>query len=235
MKVYLITFAEGKIYEESQKKLNKTLKIADIDEHILWNMDKIKKTKFYEKNKKLLDIKLGNGYWSWKPFIILEKLKHIKNDDVLIYMDSSRYETDGFKNSCLGVINFMNKNKINILPGFETNYKNYQMIKRVCLDYFNLNNDMFKNTNNVFTSPMFLKNTDFTLKFISEWLKYCLIEENVSYCDLSDIGGKVHIYDQAVLNCLISKYQIKSFKPETKDENEFRKFTYYFDYFDKHN
>ena len=72
-------------------------------------------------------------------------------------MDASRYETDGFKNSCLGVINFMNKNNIDLLPGFETNYKNYQMIKKSCLKFFDLNNEEFNNKNNVFTSPMFLK------------------------------------------------------------------------------
>jgi len=174
---------------------------------------------------------LGNGYWCWKPYIILEKLKHIKDNDVIIYMDAGRYETDGFKNSCLGVIEFMNRNKINILPGFKTNYKNYQMIKKTCLDFFNINNSDFKQKKNVFTSPMFLKKTHFTLKFINEWLKCCLIEENVSFCDLSNIGGKVHIYDQAVLNCLLYKYNIKSFDPNIYDEMEFRKFTYYFNYF----
>ena len=113
-----------------------------------------------------------------KPYIILDKLNKINSNDILIYMDASRYETDGFKNSCLNVVKFMTKNKLDIILSFKTNYKNYQMIKKSCLDYFNLNNDEFKNTNNVFTSPMFLRKTDFTLKFISEWLKYCLIEEN---------------------------------------------------------
>ena len=43
MKIYLVSFSEGKIYEESQMYLDKTLKIAKIDEHIKWNFDKIKK------------------------------------------------------------------------------------------------------------------------------------------------------------------------------------------------
>ena len=231
MKIYLVTFAEGEVFENSQINLDKTLKIANIDIHIKWNHNKIKETSFYQKNKKLLDTELGYGYWSWKPYIILEQLTKINDEDILIYMDASRYEPDGFKNSCLGVIDFMNKNNIDLLPGFETTFKNYQMIKKSCLDFFNLDNEEFKNINNIFTSPMFLKKTDFTLKFIREWLENCLIEENVSYQDLSDIGGKVHIYDQAVLNCLLYKYQVKSFKPDTTIENKFRKYTYYFNYY----
>ena len=152
---------------------------------------------------------------------------------MLIYMDASRYETDGFKNSCLGVIDFMKKNNIDLLPGFETNYKNYQMIKNSCLDFFNLNNEEFKNINNIFTSPMFLKKTDFNMNFLNEWMVNCLIEENVSYQDLSNIGGKMHIYDQAVLNCLLYKYNIKHFRADTFNENEFRKYTYYFNFFYK--
>ena len=59
----------------------------------------------------------------------------------------------------------------------------------------------------------------------------CTIEDNINYQDLSNIGGKVHIYDQAILNCLIYKYKIKSFKAKTDNESEFRKYTYYFNYF----
>ena len=51
MKIYLITFAEGEIYEKSQNNLDKTLKISDIDEHILWNMKKQKKQNFIMKIK----------------------------------------------------------------------------------------------------------------------------------------------------------------------------------------
>ncbi len=231
MKVYLVTFAEGEIFENSQDNLDKTLNIAKIDIHIKWNYNKIKETSFYQKNKELLDVKMGFGYWAWKPYIILDQLSKINDDDILIYMDASRYETDGFKNSCLGTINFMDKNNLDIIPGFKTNYKNYQMIKKSCLEFFNLDNDEFKNINNVFTSPMFLKKTIFTQKFIKEWRDASLIKENVSYQDLSNIGGKVHIYDQAVLNCLLHKYNIKSFEPDTNIENEFRKYTYYFNYF----
>jgi hypothetical protein len=231
MKIYLVSFSEGKIYEDSQMYLDKTLKIAKIDEHIKWNFDKIKKTDFYQENKKLLDIDMGFGYWAWKPYIILDTLKKISDDDILIYMDSSRYETDGFKNSCTGAIDFMKKNNIELLPGFQTNYNNHQMIKPSCLEFFKLNIKEFKKTSNIFTSPMFLKKTVFTLDFIKEWLNNCLIEKNISHEDLSNIGGKVHIYDQAILNCLLYKYKIKNYKPNTNIEKEFRKFSYYFNFF----
>ena len=231
-KIYLVTFANGNLYEESQKNLNNTLSIAEIDEHIKWNLDKLKSTNFYLENKKLLDIELGHGYWAWKPYIILEQLNKINNQDVLIYMDASRYETDGFKNSCKNVINFMNNNNIDIIPGFENNNKNDIMIKNACLKFFNLEKDNnFLNKINIFTSPMFLKKTNFTLKFIKEWMDNCLIENIISYEDLSYKNGKIHIYDQAILNCLLYKYKINSYKPLIKDENEFRKFTYYFNYF----
>jgi len=231
MKVYLVTFAYGEIYEKSQQNLNQTLSISNINEHIMWNKDKIKATQFYQENKELLDIEMGCGYWAWKPYIILEKLKDISDEDYIIYMDASRYETDGFKNSCLGVIEHMQRNSIDLIPGFQTNDQNWKMIKPSCLNYFNLNNEEFKNQPNVFTSPMFLKKSEFTVNFIKEWMKECKIENNISHQDLSNIGGKIHIYDQAILNCLLYKYKISSYQPNTKDENEFRKYSYYFRYF----
>lgn len=231
-KIYLVTFANGNIYEESQQNINNTISIANIDEHIMWNLDKLKNTNFYKENKKLLDIEIGNGYWAWKPYIILEELSKINDDDTLIYMDASRYETDGFKNSCIDVLNFMKNNNIDIIPGFENNNKNDIMIKNTCLEFFNLKEDnIFLNKINVFTSPMFLKKTIFTLKFIKEWLDNCLIENIISHEDLSYKNGKIHIYDQAILNCLLYKYNIISYKPLTNNEKEFRKFSYYFDFF----
>ena len=232
MKVYLVTFAEGTIYENSQRQLKYSLNIANIDEHIYWNHKKIKETQFYNLHKELLDKQPGFGYWAWKPYIILDQLQIIGDDDILIYMDASRYETDGFKNSCLDVIKFMKDNNIDILPGFKTGNTNRQMIKQSCLEYFKLDKcNAFLNLSNIFTSPMFIRKTDFTISFIKQWLNGCLIESNISHEDLRSYGGICHIYDQAVLNCLLYKYTIVSFKPDTTNESEFRKFTYYFNYF----
>lgn len=230
MKIYLVTFAEGENYKNSQRNMDSSLKIADIDEHDKWDFNKIKETKFYSKNKELLDKSPGYGFWAWKPYIILNRLNNMNDDDILIYMDASRYETDGFKNSCLGTINFMKKYNVYIIPGFKTDKTNFQMIKPSCLKYFGLeNNKSFLNSDNTFTSPMILRKNDFTLKFIKEWLDACLVEDNVSPQNLTKNGGILHIYDQAVLNCLMYKYTIVSFKPETNVESEYRKFTYYFD------
>jgi len=229
---YLVTFAEGKPYTQSQKNIDKTLSIAEIDEHIMWNLKKLKQSNFYKDNKQLLDIERGYGYWSWKPYIILEQLEKINEDDILIYMDASRYETDGFKNSCKNVVQFMHNNSVDLLVGFRTNNKNWEMIKDKCLINFDLiDNEQFKKLDNVFTSPMFLRKTEKNIEFIKEWLEGCLNIDNVSHEDLSYKGGKIHIYDQAVLNCLLYKHSIISYKPDIDDELEFRKFTYYFDYF----
>lgn len=236
MKKYLLSFAEGDIYKKSQFNLDKTIDKADIDIHIKWDLKKLKETEFYTKNKSLIDKQPGYGFWVWKPYIILDQLKQIKDDDILIYMDASRYETDGFKNSCQSVIEFMNKYNLDLIPGFKTNNKNFEMIKPECLEYFNLkNNDSFLNLYNTFTSPMFLKKTNFNLTFLSEWLDACLIEANVSHQNLEYLGGITHIYDQAVLNCLMYKYTIVSFAPDTIVEKDFRKYTYYFNYFKNKN
>ena len=49
MKIYLVTFAQGEIFENSQKNLDNTLKIANIDMHIKWSYDKIKDNHFIKK------------------------------------------------------------------------------------------------------------------------------------------------------------------------------------------
>ena len=243
MKVYLLTFAEGEVYIKSRQNMDETKDICQVDSHTMWNYEKIKQTKFYLDNKKILDNKDGFGYYIWKPYIILEKLKELNDGDYLFYQDASRYETDGFKNSCREVVNFMNRFGYDILTGMtlKENY-NYQMIKPSCLDFFNLNNDDFKQKYHILTCPLFIKKNSFTMNFVREWLECCCVEDNVSYMDLSHLGGQRNMYDQAVFNCLLYKYKIakegmrsfgkiKSPLPDSDDEMEYRKFTYYFDFF----
>ena len=98
--IYLLTFAHGEIYLNSQKNMIETKDICGVDHQIEWNLEKLQTTDFYKNNKNLLDTKIGCGLYIWKPYLILDLLDKITEDDIIFYTYSSRYETDGFKNSC---------------------------------------------------------------------------------------------------------------------------------------
>jgi hypothetical protein len=214
MTLHLVTFAHGSTYQRSQIFLNRTYKnIANIDTHTQWNLDLLSKTDFYNKNLDLFNYKVGTGLWCWKPFIILEKLKQINFGDFVIYLDSSKYDNLGFKFSVLPVINFMNHKNINLLPGPMINVKNYELITPQCLNAMNANNNITKFHNHYHTSPLFIRKTPDTVKFVEEWLfwvqnKSCIIKLS-----------PYHQCDQAIFNILLIKYNFKSIFPNFSKDN----------------
>lgn len=52
-----------------------------------WTRAALEQTEFFEQNKELLSQPRGDGFWAWKPFVIMEALKRAEPDDIVIYMD----------------------------------------------------------------------------------------------------------------------------------------------------
>lgn len=56
----------------------------------------LRQTPFWEENSFILEQPRGAGYWLWKPWIILQKLRECGPDDIVIYNDAGRYERGAF-------------------------------------------------------------------------------------------------------------------------------------------
>lgn len=85
--IYSCNYAHLK-YEGSQKANTKSaLEKGGIAAVFEWNFGKLGDD-FKEKNKDILSIKKGAGLWVWKPYVILQSLKRVKDEDFLFYSDS---------------------------------------------------------------------------------------------------------------------------------------------------
>jgi len=159
---------------------------------------------FYEKNRDILNQKRGCGYWLWKPYIILETLKKIPNNEYLLYLDSGTTILDDvsiLKEVNSDVVLFHNEHNhidwckmdtlMHITPMFAIpDYKQLQ------------------------ASAMFLKNTVEVRNFIGEWLELCqikrLIDDSPSVIPNAP-SFKEHRHDQAILTCLDYKWGISKY------------------------
>lgn len=205
-KIHMITFANKEPFISGQKKLDATYKNAGISTHTMWNQYSIYETDFYAQNANIIEKykSIGFGLFIWKPYIILEKLNEIDFGEFIYYQDSSRYDFTGLEQNIQPVCEYMNSNSIELLPGFMINICNKFLIKPECIKYMGYeNNQNFLNSLHYQTSPMILKKTHRTLKFIGEWLKYCKIPK----CIVKNVP--YHQCDQAILNILLDKYNFK--------------------------
>ncbi|MEM3062867.1 MAG: hypothetical protein QW303_04915 [Nitrososphaerota archaeon] len=205
--IYLITFAYGNIYESVQKLFDSSLDILGADRHVKYSAKDIIGTKFYENNKKIFSIKKGFGLYIWKPYIIYDQLSKIEYGDYIFYCDCSRHFPTGFTCSIRPAIEYMENKNIDIMPG------NFQMVEneygssdyciyRIKQDH-NFDVEKYKKTMQQCAGHIIIKKTNFSIKFVDEWLKYCQIEpcikktktkKGFNNCDMSIFNILLFIY-----------------------------------------
>lgn len=203
--VYVVNYANDK-YKSVQKLNTKTAYKFGADKVLSFGPENIEKS-FYEKHKKILDIKRGNGLWLWKPYIINRVLNELEENDILMYCDSGAFFIGNIKK----VTSYTEKYDMIVfdIPLIEKQFtKSEAFFKMKCTE------KRYYESNQVIATYFCVKNTPAVRKFMKEWLMYC--------CDYDVIGPAVkdkeksyfisHREDQSVFSLLCKKYEIPVFK-----------------------
>ena len=163
----------------------------------------------------------GYGMWSWKPFIILEKLKTLATDDILLYADCGcRFENNSLTTTFLALVCFyanimQNTNKA-IAIGYNKFSKcmNSNIIVQVhknTLEKFNLidNFNFLIDYNHYEAGIFFIRKCNISMQLIEQWYQFFV--KNYEYCFYKNRLNKNGQYpqyianngDQSVLQCLL--------------------------------
>ena len=153
-------------------------------------------------NQEILITQRGFGFWAWKPFIIDLLLgNHTDANEVFIYADAGvevidnlnyivdRMDQDVFLFGNMWDARHWTKGDIYKAIGVEPNES--------------------KQTQ---ASVIVLRNTEFSRKFISEWLFYCQIPQLINdepSIEPNHPEFRENRHDQAILHVLSEKYGIK--------------------------
>ena len=205
-KIVAITY--GNIFFKRQLELNKksALEVGQVDEHHSYGPKNIDK-EFWNKNHEILSKPRGNGYWLWKPYIInktmVEKLNY---GDYLIYTDAAMI----FMNSSRLLINFLKENNASMWFNRLT-LKEKKYSKRDAFIIMGVDNPVFSETNQYMAGIQIYRKSDYTMKFIQEWLTYCqdkrIITNEKNTLGQPNYPGFVeNRHDQTALSLLIKKY-----------------------------
>ena len=164
---------------------------------------------FKKKNKNILSRKRGDGYWIWKPYIINKTIvEKLNNDDYLIYTDAGIL----YMNSTYLLVNFLEEHNASMWM-YKLNYKERQYTKRDAFILMNCDKPYYYNTNHFMAGIQIYKKTNFTVKFIQEWLNYCqderIITDNKNVMGKNNYPGfRENRHDQTILSLLIKKYGV---------------------------
>ena len=220
-KISLCCYSDSKMSISKNKLIesfiNLGYKMDDVysyDENVIKN-----DTSFYDFNKEVLTKERGSGYWLWKPYIIYNTLKKIKDDDFLLYCDSGVIiinDIELLKNN--GDITIFNNEwshidwcKMDVLRSMLPNHTFESIIK----------------IKQVQASVFFIKKTEYNLNLIKEWLSWSQINNFIddSPSKLPNINTyKEHRHDQAIISNLVIREGIKTHWWPTTDDSTFKGF-----------
>lgn len=221
MKVKLISFANRPFFR-SQKILKESAFQYGVDEVVNYNDIWLRAQKdFYEKNKAILASKKGVGYWLWKPFIMLDALKSMNEDDVLVLIDAGTTFIDNIQ-PLIPIV----QNK-EIVVFYNNEHKNKYWTKRDCFLLMNCDEPSFHESVQVLGGYILCKKTPFVINLLNEWLHFCqdirIISDELNVCGKQNLEGfKEHRHDQSILSNLAIKYQIELFREPSQWGNHFK-------------
>jgi len=165
---------------------------------------------FFGVNKEVLMQERGAGYWIWKSYVVNKALLEMNDGDILIYSDAGVSFVEEVKH----IIEKMDQDIFLFTNGFKQiewcKGKVFETITGIKIP-----NDgqiqHLEDFKQVQASVIFMKVTDFTRRFMAEWLSWCQIP---GFIDDSPMERNYptfaeHRHDQAILCCLQIKYGMK--------------------------
>lgn len=170
------------------------------------------------RNNHVMQSERGGGYYLWKPYVILQTLKEMKEGDLLFYLDAgckivNNEKTRDIYNQYLkllesnSVITCLTAKRPR-LPGY-TRYYEYQWTKRDLFNHLDAND--FHNEIQVCSGFFLARKCDESVRLVKEWLETSLlydchfIRDTPSY-KANYEGFVEHRHDQSVLSLLVRKY-----------------------------
>lgn len=166
---------------------------------------------FYKKNRKILDQPRGAGYWLWKPYIILEALRNLSDDDILVYHDSGAEIIGNIK----PLTDLVNEKKILLFRSH--GYTNSGWTKRDCFYFMDCDLPKYYDGPQVWAGFIVLKKTSDNIRLVSNWLEFAsnkhILTDDKNISGLENLPDfQDHRHDQAILSLLAIKNEIEIFR-----------------------
>lgn len=137
----------------------------------------LKQTPFWDQNRFILEQSRGAGYWLWKPWIILQKLRDCGPNDVVIYNDAGRYGKGSFQQFPAfphAAVELCARTPKRFIHGFISNWQiQGHYTKRDAFILMDADTDEQRLAAQVCAGPLLFMPSDESFAFLEQWLEYC--------------------------------------------------------------
>ncbi|WP_291360352.1 MULTISPECIES: hypothetical protein [Acinetobacter] len=166
---------------------------------------------FVEENQDILSQSRGAGYWLWKPQIILQELRKLKEGDLLVYSDAGRSSYYQFKSFPKNCISLTKKHGFVLGPTIGQHGPMSKWTKRDAFILLDMDKPEIYNLPPIQATYSFWTPCPKAFEFLEEWLEACQdpriltdMENTQGLSNLDDFQD--HRHDQTVISLLAYKY-----------------------------
>jgi hypothetical protein len=209
--IHLVTFATGNCVIGQTKLTESAIKYGIHEENIhSFSHDDLFNSSFATNNNHVFKEKKGIGYWSWKPYFILEVMKKIQYDDVIVYHDSGRpcYDwqftqsiDDSVKHVC------EHHQGVGIVFG---PFNHGTWTKHDCLELMGCSEMKYKNHSQASATWGIWQKNVLSISILNEWMRWVTHTSRIVTDDASILSEESHKFkhnrhDQSILTNILLK------------------------------
>ena len=204
MKKYFVTFCSG-IYKHSSERIVKEAKEFNVFDYIFC-FDKSIYDNDFAKLRVIKESTRGDGYWLWKPYIVLKTLELMEENDVLLYCDAGCKLFPECRERLLTYFKCLEQSHLCTLSFQHNKYKESDWTKGDLVKLF----QEFADLNQLIATTFLVKKNNQSVCLVKEWLRlgivnnHHLIDDSVSLTENS-VTFKEHRHDQSIFSLLRRK------------------------------
>lgn len=210
---HFITYGTNRYVEHAASIAKSATETGGFDTSRIYTKSDIDE-RFQQDNRAILSQERGDGYWLWKPYIILKALSELEDGEVLCYSDSM-YSFIGDMRQALESWDQSSytRSDIHITDRKPRDFKflEREWTKMDAFLLMGVDVNEIVNKNQVWAGFIMLRKSLDSLRFVSEWLTYCR-DYRIS-TDAPSISPNLYTFkenrhDQTVLSLLTHKWSL---------------------------
>ncbi len=212
---HLLTFANKLYYPAVERLKVQARPFGFKSVHCVTNKDLQSNTAFWSRHSHfILNNTRGFGNWIWKPYIIQQRLRQLKEDEILVYLDA------GCELNVYGLSRFLEYiAMVKSSPGivtFELAHLEKTFTKKSLIQF--LHAEELSNSEQLVGGIIIMRKCKYVVDIINMW--YSIACENYHYIDDSkneeiDPDFKEHRHDQSIFSLLCKLKGSTIIKDET--------------------
>jgi len=217
-KIWAMTYGGGeKNYYDAVDRIKNELNNTKIFDEIITfsDIDLKNDTIFWKKHNEFIENnKRGNGYWLWKPYLIMKTLEMMNENDILFHLDAGCEITDYSENAINDFKKMIEKCEKNYILYTNTDHNEKMYTKMDIFKHMDLIDENIMNSQQHQATLIIIKKTNIITEFIKDWYNiscnYNLIDDSdsINKNDNSFIDNR---HTQSTFSLLLKtqKYQEK--------------------------